>query len=195
MIKGELVRLRAPMAEDLDSYLRWRNDPEVAHWATGGDPHFGPITRESMERFHDARLRQDPRGEATFTVEDLADGRVIGTADYRDLDPFAGRATVGVVIGEHDRWGGGYGSEALRLLLGHLFGACRLRRVELETWSGNERAVRAFRKAGFVEEGRRRASVRVGEEWYDGVLFGLLREEWTARQTTGPSAPAGDTAR
>ncbi|MGW1537535.1 GNAT family N-acetyltransferase [Streptomyces aureus] len=195
MIEGTLVRLRAPRADDLEAHLRWRNDPAVAHWATGGDPHYGPITRESMERFHDSTLRQDPRSEATFTVEDMADGRVIGTADYRDLDPFAGRATVGVVIGERDHWGGGHGSEALRLLLGHLFGACRLRRVELETWSGNERAVRAFRKAGFVEEGRRRAAVRVGEEWYDGVLFGLLREEWTALRTDAtpmpPAASAG----
>lgn len=181
MIEGKLVRLRAPRASDLDAFLRWRNDPEVAHWATGGDPHFGPITRESMERFHDDRLRLDPRSEAAFTVEDVADGRPIGSADYRDLDPFAGQATVGITIGERDRWGGGYGSEALRLLLGHLFGACRLRRVELDTWSGNERAIRAFRNTGFVEEGRRRAAVRVGQEWYDSVLFGMLQEEWTAQ--------------
>ena len=44
--------------------------------------------------------------------------------------------------------------------------------------SGNERALRAFRRLGFVEEGRRRAAVRVGQEWYDTVEFGLLREEW-----------------
>ncbi|MFI5530212.1 GNAT family N-acetyltransferase [Kitasatospora sp. NPDC051853] len=178
MIEGELVRLRALRAEDVDAHVRWRNDPEVVYWATGGDPHFGPITRESLERFHDGRLRQDPRVEAMFTVEDLAEGRPIGSVSYRDLDPFAGRATVGILIGERDRWGGGYGSEALRLMLGHLFGACRLRRVELDTWSGNERAIRAFRKAGFVEEGRRRASVRVGEQWYDSVVFGLLHDEW-----------------
>ncbi|MFF4354234.1 GNAT family N-acetyltransferase [Streptomyces sp. NPDC001530] len=132
-----------------------------------------------MAHFYEARLRDDPRLQATFTVDDLADGRAIGMADYRDLDPFAGRATVGITIGERDRWGGGYGSEALRLLLGHLFGPLRLRRIELDTWSGNERALRTFRAAGFVEEGRRRSSVRVGDEWHDTVLFGLLNEEWT----------------
>lgn len=93
-------------------------------------------------------------------------------------NPFAGRVTAGITIGERDHWGGGYGSEALRLLLGHLFGACGFRRVELDTWSGNERAIRAFRKAGFVEEGRRRSAVRVGQRWYDSVLFGMLSEEW-----------------
>ncbi|MER5855361.1 GNAT family N-acetyltransferase [Streptomyces sp. NPDC059688] len=180
MIEGKLVRLRALRAEDLDAQLRWRNDPEVAHWATGGHPGFGPVTRAAMERFHEGRLREDPRDGATFTVEELGGGRPVGMADYRGLDPFAGRATVGITIGERDLWGTGHGGEALSLLLDHLFGACRLHRVELETWSGNERAQRAFRRLGFTEEGRRRAAVLVGGEWHDEVLFGLLREEWEA---------------
>ncbi|GGW38221.1 acetyltransferase [Streptomyces lucensis JCM 4490] len=178
MIEGKLVRLRALRPEDLDAQLRWRNDPEVVHWATGGQPRFGPVTREALERFHEARLLEDPRDGAVLTVEERVDGRVIGMADYRDADPFTGRATVGITIGERDRWGGGYGTEALALLLDHLFGARNLRRVELDTWSGNERAMKAFRRLGFVEEGRRRKAVRVGREWYDEVLYGLLREEW-----------------
>ncbi|MFF7751344.1 GNAT family N-acetyltransferase [Streptomyces sp. NPDC007971] len=193
MIEGRFVRLRALRAEDLDAQLRWRNDPEVAYWATGGHPGFGPVSREALERFHEARLREDPREGSTFTVEELEGGRPIGMADYRDVDPFAGRATVGITIGERDRWGGGHGSEALRLLLDHLFGACRLRRVELDTWSGNERAVRAFRRLGFVEEGRRRASVRVGDAWYDSVEFGLLAEEWE-RPAPARGLPSGGPA-
>ncbi|MFJ3088062.1 GNAT family N-acetyltransferase [Streptomyces sp. NPDC086838] len=183
MIEGKLVRIRALRASDLDAHLRWRNDPEVVHWATGGDPHFGPVTREALEGFHDARLRQDPRTEASLTVEDLADGRVIGTVDYRDVEAFTRQATVGITIGERSHWGGGYGSEALGLLLEHLFGACGIRRVELDTWSGNERAMRTFRRAGFVEEGRRRSAVRVGDRWYDRVVYGLLYEEWAERRS------------
>lgn len=191
MIEGKLVRLRALRADDLEFHLRWRNDPEVVRWATGAHPGFGPVTREALEPCHEARLREDPRQGRTFTVEERDGGRPIGMADYRDLDPFAGRATVGITIGERGHWGGGYGSEALGLLVGHLFGACRLHRVELDTWSGNERAVRAFRRLGFVEEGRRRAAVRVGEEWYDSMEFGLLRDAWAARHP--PSAPGTPT--
>ncbi|MCX4731953.1 GNAT family N-acetyltransferase [Streptomyces sp. NBC_01363] len=60
----------------------------------------------------------------------------------------------------------------------HLFGAFGLHRIELDTWSGNERAVRAFVKAGFREEGRRRGAVLVAGRRYDTVLFGTVREEW-----------------
>ncbi len=41
----------------------------------------------------------------------------------------------------------------------HLFGAYGLNRLELDTWSGNERAVRSFTKPGFREEGRLRSAV------------------------------------
>ncbi|MEU0048435.1 hypothetical protein [Streptomyces sp. NPDC006309] len=41
MLGGKPVRLRALRADDLDAQLRRRNDPEAAHWATGGHPYFG----------------------------------------------------------------------------------------------------------------------------------------------------------
>ncbi|MGW6615165.1 GNAT family N-acetyltransferase [Streptomyces erythrochromogenes] len=178
MIEGKLVRLRALRAQDAEHHLKWRNDPEVAHWATGGDPCFGPVTAEAVDLGFETMLRLNPRESAVFTVEDLADGTVIGMVDYRDLDPVAGLATVGVTIGERDRWGRGHGSDALRLLVGHLFGALGLHRIELDTWSGNERAVRAFTRAGFLEEGRRRSAVLVAGERHDSVLFGMLHTEW-----------------
>lgn len=178
MIEGTRVRLRALRAEDAEHHLRWRNDPEVVHWATGGDPVFGPVTAEAIGIAFETMLRLVPRDSAVLTVEDLADCTVIGMVDYRDLDPFAGSVTVGVTIGSRDHWGRGYGSQALRLLVGHLFGAFALHRIELDTWSGNERAVRAFTKAGFREEGRRRETVLVEGKRYDTVLFAMLREEW-----------------
>jgi RimJ/RimL family protein N-acetyltransferase len=163
-----------------ENHLRWRNDREVAYWATGADPRFGPVTRPALVRAFEMMLTLDPLDSCVFTVEDVADGRPIGMADYRDLDPFAGRAAVGLTVGEREYWGRGYGSEALQLLVRHIFEACRLHRIELETWSGNQRAVRAFVKGGFLEEGRRRESVLVNGRRYDRILFGLLRKEWNA---------------
>ncbi|MEU3312012.1 GNAT family protein [Streptomyces sp. NPDC006662] len=178
MFEGNLVRLRALRAEDAEHHLRWRNDPEVVRLAAAGDPCFGPVTAEAIGLGFERMLRLVPRESAVFTVEDLASGAVIGMADYRDLDPYLGVATLGVTIGEREHWGRGHGSEATRLLVDHLFGAYGLHRLELDTWSGNERAVRAFSRLGFQEEGRRREAALVAGRRYDRVLFGLLREEW-----------------
>jgi len=178
MFEGKLVKLRALRAEDAECHLRWRNDPELVRWAAAGDPMFGPVTAEALARGFETMLRLNPRESAVFTVEDLANGRVIGMADYRDLDPYAGVATLGVSIGEREFWGRGHGSDSVRLLVDHLFGAFALARLELDTWSGNERAVRAFTGLGFREEGRRRSAVLLDGKRYDRVLFGMLREEW-----------------
>ncbi|MGW4890830.1 GNAT family N-acetyltransferase [Kitasatospora sp. NPDC004240] len=180
MLEGTLVRLRALHADDAEHHLRWRNDPEVVRLAAAGDPCWGPVTAEAVDIAFGTMLRLVPREAAVLTVEDLTDGRPIGFADYRDLDPYTGTATLGITIGERTHWGRGHGSEALRLLVDHLFGAYPLRRLELDTWSGNERAVRAFTRAGFREEGRRRQAALVAGVHHDRVLFGLLREEWTA---------------
>ncbi|WP_406206610.1 GNAT family N-acetyltransferase [Kitasatospora sp. NBC_01560] len=189
MIEGTHVRLRALRAEDAEHHLRWRNDPETVRLAAAGDPCFGPVTPEALGLGFDTMLRLVPREAAVFTVEEAATGRVIGMADYRDLDPWAGVATLGITIGEPDVRGRGHGSEAVRLLVDHLFGAYGLHRLELDTWSGNEHAVRAFTRLGFRIEGRRRAAVLVGGARYDRVLFGLLREEWAA---AAPQHRAGD---
>lgn len=178
MLEGKLVRLRALRSEDAQHHVRWRNDPEVVRLAAAGDPMFGPVTAEAVGLGFDTMLRLSPRESAVFTVEDLTSGTPIGMADYRDLDPYVGVATLGITIGEREFWGGGYGSEAVRLIAGHLFGAYGLNRLELDTWSGNERAVRAFTRLGFREEGRRRSAVLVEGKRYDRVLFGMLREEW-----------------
>ncbi|GAA4870172.1 GNAT family protein [Kitasatospora terrestris] len=183
MLEGDLVRLRALRADDAEHHLRWRNDPEVVRWAAAGDPCFGPVTAEGLAIAFESMLRLVPLKEAVLTIEDRTDGRPIGMADYRDLDPYGGAATLGVTIGERAYWGRGHGSQALALLVDHLFGAYPLRRLELDTWSGNERALRAFTRLGFQEEGRRRQAVQLAGHYYDRVLLGLLREEWKPAPT------------
>ncbi|MFJ8039713.1 GNAT family N-acetyltransferase [Kitasatospora sp. NPDC096147] len=178
MIEGRLVALRALREEDAEHHLRWRNDPEVVHWAAAGDPLFGPVTREAVGLAFERILRLVPHKEAVLAVETVADRRPIGKIDYRDLDPWAGSVTLGITIGEREFWGTGHGSEALRLLVDHLFGAYPLVRIELDTWSGNERAMRAFTKIGFREEGRRRNAILLKGVRYDEVHYGMLREEW-----------------
>lgn len=175
-------------AEDAKHQLRWRNDPEVVRLAAAGDPRFGPTTAEALAERFERILRLDPREAGMLTVEETSGGRPIGLVDYRGLDPYEGVAEVGVAIGERKFWDRGYGSEALGLLVDHLFGAFPLHRIELDTWSGNPRAARAFTRLGFREEGRRRAAVLVAGVRYDRLLFGMLRDEWEERRRPAPDS-------
>ncbi len=58
------------------------------------------------------------------------------------------------------------------------FRQLNLAKISLRVLADDERAVGAYRKVGFVEEGRLRAHA-----WYDGarhdeLVMAVLREEW-----------------
>jgi RimJ/RimL family protein N-acetyltransferase len=189
LLAGDRVRLRPLSSNDVDDHVRWRNDPQVRYWATAADPHFGPVSRDAVERaFSQTMLTLEPKSAGVLAVE-LLDGRHIGMVDYRDIDPLARSATVGITIGEKDLWGQGYGTDALALLVEHLFDTLNLRRVQLDTWSGNERAIKSFTRLGFREEGRLREAVRAPGGYFDRVIMGLLRRDWRAsRPQSSPRA-------
>jgi RimJ/RimL family protein N-acetyltransferase len=50
--------------------------------------------------------------------------------------------------------------------------------------SFNLPGIRAYEKAGFVEEGRHRESVLHDGRWYDEVLMSILDHEWAARRSS-----------
>jgi RimJ/RimL family protein N-acetyltransferase len=53
-----------------------------------------------------------------------------------------------------------------------------LKRIQLDTWSGNTRAIRAYEKCGFVVEGRLRNDAFIDGKYYDTIVMGLLRDEF-----------------
>jgi RimJ/RimL family protein N-acetyltransferase len=178
-LASDRVRLRAHVASDAADHVRWRNDAEVAFWATAGDVRFWPVAAATVDRwFTDKLPEMDPTSDGVYAV-DLVNGRHIGMVDYRDVDNVARSATVGITIGEKDLWSQGYGSEALRLLIRYLFDHLNLHRVQLDTWSGNERAIRSFARLGFRQEGRLREAVWGPGRYFDSIVMGLLRSEWT----------------
>ncbi|MNL60802.1 Acetyltransferase (GNAT) family protein [compost metagenome] len=57
--------------------------------------------------------------------------------------------TLRILIGAHDCWGKGYGTEAVRLLVTHGFERLKLREIVLGVFDFNVRAIRSYEKVGF----------------------------------------------
>ncbi|WP_270406389.1 GNAT family N-acetyltransferase [Paenibacillus timonensis] len=98
--------------------------------------------------------------------------------NYREVNLASRRCTVGIGIGEKGYWDKGYGSDAMKALIHYLFQTMNLNRIQLETWSGNERAIRSYEKNGFVVEGRLRNETYIDGKYYDTIVMGLLREDY-----------------
>lgn len=177
MLQGEKVVLRAMRREDVELLWRFENDPEYVV-AGGGDP-LAPVPLERLQRVFDKEVAEPSRDRIEFAIE--ADGKYIGRCGLHGIDLNARHAELGIGIGNREYWGRGYGRDAVRLLLGYAFRVRNLRRVWLEVHAANERAIRAYRACGFVEEGRLREHVWLNGCYVDNVLMGVLRDEWEER--------------
>jgi RimJ/RimL family protein N-acetyltransferase len=152
--------------------LLWKWESDLALSVLTGDP-ARPLTPEAIEADYERATKSGPE-RASFAIYERATTRPIGTAGLRDINYAHRTAELGMGIGEADCWGQGYGTEATRLLLDYAFDALGLHNVWLRVYSYNDRAIRAYRKAGFRELGRRREAHRIGNRAFDEILMDCL---------------------
>ncbi len=179
MLKGDKVILRAITREDLPRLCEFNNDVEV-ELAGGGDPPM-PQSLARLQAEFDQDSAKGGRDGARFAIE--ADGRLIGTCGYHNVIETDRTCELGIGIGDKDFWGRGYGSDAVRVILDYAFRLRNMRRVWLRVRGNSERATRAYRSCGFVEEGRLREHVWSAGQYVDLVVMGVLRSEWQADMT------------
>ncbi len=162
-IAGDKVAL-GPIHRDLLLLMtRWTNDL-AARRNIGA-----PLPQTLEQRI--ARYERDATGEdgVDFAVYERATWRAIGTVGLFHLDYRNGSADFGILIGEPDARGKGYGTEATQLMLDYAFTALGLRNVGLTVAEWNVAGQRAYARAGFKEFGRRRSCRWMGGRWWNNV--------------------------
>jgi RimJ/RimL family protein N-acetyltransferase len=170
LLEGALVKLRAFEPEDAERYRVWVNDPEIGQLIDRA----GPVTPAEHAAWYRG-LVASPTA-AVFAVERLSDGQFIGLVWLYDIHPRHRRAEVRIVIGERSAWGGGYGKDALRVLVRFGFGPLGLEKLWADVLVTNPRAVRAFERAGFKREGLLEGDRALGAGRVDVVRLGILRD-------------------
>jgi RimJ/RimL family protein N-acetyltransferase len=133
------------------------------------------FTEETISTWLTSLEARDDR--ADWAIVRVADGEYLGEVVLNDLDDDNRSVGFRIALGASRWFGQGYGTEATRAVLGHAFGTAGLHRVELEVFSFNPRAQRAYEKAGFVVEGRRRDALLWDGEWVDAIVMGCLSDE------------------
>jgi len=72
----------------------------------------------------------------------------------------------------------GAGARLLRGVVDHVFAESRTNRLDLDVFVGNDRAKRAYERAGFTAEGVMREHHATPEGFCDVWLMSILRREW-----------------
>ena len=127
--------------------------------------------------------------ETGFTIYERATWRPIGNTGLHGIDFRNRTATFGILIGEADCRGKGYGTETTRLMLDYAFTALGLQSVMLTCFEFNLAGQRAYAKAGFKEFGRRRRCRWMGGRLWDEVYMDCLAEEFESPMLGGVFVP------
>jgi RimJ/RimL family protein N-acetyltransferase len=137
-----------------------------------------PISEIGMQDLIERAARERADGlSVTYAITLTASGTLVGLVQGRQLDPSFEAAEWECTIVPSAR-GTGIFMEAARLFGSFMFGTIGVHRLEARVMLQNGRANGALRKLGAVQEGVLRRSLRRGGEYFDQVLWSLLKEDW-----------------
>lgn len=174
MIHTNKIILRPFRAEDADAL--WDSiGNELFNKLTGTH---GTFTREMIDHYVAKQPEYDPKERAAFVIALPDDSRAIGEVVINEVDLDNHSANIRISLFDEADLGKGYGTEAMRLMVNHGFEHMDLHRISLGVYALNPRAIRVYKKIGFVQEGIFRDALYWDGEYIDEIRMSILKHEW-----------------
>jgi len=181
LYSGESVRLAAIDAEEFAALVS-RHSRDSEYFRLQDSSPCRPVAKERVKKWLEKEIEEGH--VSAFAIRTLENDHLLGDVGVGGISWNHGDALLGIGIGERGFWGKGYGSDAMKLVLRYAFVELNLRRVTLNVYEYNLRAIRAYEKLGFQHEGRVLKYInREGRRW-DLIYMGIMKEEWLASNTS-----------
>jgi RimJ/RimL family protein N-acetyltransferase len=169
MLIGGRICLGPMFQADGPIIFNWRNRLDVLHL----DGLYRPLSQGGFDEWFSG-IGRDPT-RVVFSIRRKTDLNFLGYVQITSILPAHCSAEVGIMIGEQEHRGQGYGQEALRLCVEFCWKELNLQRLWLRVIGDNPAAVNAYRRVGFEHEGLQRRSAYVDGQFRDTTLMALLR--------------------
>jgi RimJ/RimL family protein N-acetyltransferase len=189
---GDLADLRRHRPGDVDGFMRWYMDEEIATLLRHD---LRPLTATQARGYFLSIVLPASAAGTAWAIHDRVSGNLIGTTAVTQIDFDKSSCLFRIVIGEKQAWGHGFGTDATRLVIAEVFETLGLDAIKLEVFGHNRRAQRSYEKVGFVETGR--TVEWAGNRRLDVIAMELTRSRWGAssgsadRLSSPPSANDG----
>lgn len=186
-IYGDRIMLRDFSEADVSTYIHW-NTPGHK-WQELDGPYYAKPTIAEAEAAGEILRQQTlvkswPNPRMRLVIADASSGELLGFVTSYWESQETNWLSIGIVIFDEDNWRRGYGREALEMWIDYLFAhRSEIVRLDLRTWSGNTGMMRLAERLGFLQEACFRKARIVNGEYYDGLAYGILREEWAAHRS------------
>ncbi|PKN92663.1 MAG: GNAT family N-acetyltransferase [Chloroflexi bacterium HGW-Chloroflexi-6] len=164
---------------DLESFLAYRNDPDVARYQGWNVPY----ARESaLEFIAEMKVRQFIPGEWLQLALELREtGGTIGDVAIHCMKSDPRQAYLGYSLARA-LWGQGYASEAARAALDLLFSELNLHRVVAECDVENTASWKLLERLGFRREAHLVENIFFKGAYGSEYHYAILQREWKMRE-------------
>lgn len=175
VLQGPTVALREPTSKDIGPVIDLLSTSDATPF--GIDDEVGDV---SAMRFIERAIDDRGKGVACTFLATLTVARTaVGLIQVRALDPVFETAEWEGLLAPSVR-GTGLFLEAARLVGSFAFDTLGSHRLESRVLVQNARAHGAMRKLGAAQEGVLRRSLRRDGQYFDQVLWSVLKEDWAA---------------
>ena len=173
VLTSRLVSLREPRHDDSAALVDLLSIADASRF--GLDE---PIAEAHVREFIDRAQRDRSAGLSfTYIVVLTSTQAVVGLAQVRQLDPSFEAAEWEMTLAPSVRGSGAF-VDAAKLIGSFAFDSVGTYRIEVRALLQNGRANGALTKIGAVQEGVLRRSVRRGTDYFDQVLWSILKDDW-----------------
>ena len=147
-ISGDGIRLRLLTENDLPLTLAWRNRDTARSQFRNAEK----LVQTAHRAWFDQQKKLNDR--YYFIVENADGGRAVGQVAIYNINHDTCSAEVGAFVVAPEAEGRGFMKRAILELIGWAFNVLKLRRVCLEVFATNQRAIRVYESCGFMQYGQ-----------------------------------------
>jgi RimJ/RimL family protein N-acetyltransferase len=161
-VVGELVTLSNFLENDInDSYISWLNDPVVVRYS---NQRFNNHSLQNCKKYLESF---DGNDNLFLSIKLKENSEMIGTMtayfNHHNV------VDVGIMIGNKEEWGKGYGFDAFNTLINWLKIQNKVRKITAGAMSCNKGMINLMQKSGMSYEATRKL-----HEVYDGKLVDIV---------------------
>jgi RimJ/RimL family protein N-acetyltransferase len=172
-IHNDLIRLEPLRAGDFEALYAVASDPLIWEQHPAKDRY----QREVFANYFKSGLESG----GALRVIDNANGELIGSSRYYDLDDVQSKVSVGYTFIARRCWARGYNRALKRLMLDHAFKF--VNRVTFQVGRDNLRSRKAMEKLGGIYIGEETVAYVPGERASPNVVFKIDKADWRAQAT------------
>lgn len=176
-IETERIILRKFKESDAEAFFKYRPNPQVALYQGEGWENY---KFEQAVEFVKEQMNFEPDIPDTWfqvAIELKNTGNLIGDCAIHTLPQDTNQVEIGFTLNPMYQ-NKGFGTEAIKCLLGYIFNVLNKHRVIAVTDVRNKNSIKLLEKVGMRREGHFIKNAWNKGEYTDEYLFAILKEEW-----------------